>query len=517
MVLAPEHAVGAPGDGSPSVASPPRPEPARTGSPYTAVLAVIPFLAAFAIGWTGASDRQMWNNEYATWHAATLSFRDLAHLLSNTDLVHTVYILLSKAWIAVAGDSPLALRMPSLLAMALAAGCLALLGRRLVNTPVGVVAGLLFAAIPAISRYAQEARSYALVTMMVVLSTLLLVRAMDKPVWLRWTLYGGSLVGAGLLHFASLVVLAAHLVLVARTTDGDDARRYRWAGTVGVAGLGIIPLLSFASRQSASIDWIKADLNAVRTFPRELFLSWEAAGLIVGVGVLGALLLWRQRGEAILALVVWAVLPIVFVYVTYPVLHMFLARYVLYTLPAWSLLAAAALCGVGGVVLRREASWTWLLGAVLLLPVFAVAVVPDQRAVRASPVTGQPDYAGAIDVIRAHQKPGDGIAYNDVFGQLSDLAREAVDYELRDDPKPRDVFLTVTSVARGSYSARECGNPNTAPCTAVDAERIWLISTTYSPDPLGGLAAERKTLLQPYKVTPEGTFKGVKLVLLTRS
>lgn len=490
-----------------------QPRGASGPRPYTTVFALVPMLAALGIGWAGAGQRQMWNNEYATWHAATLSLPDLGNLLSNTDLVHTAYILLIKCWIAVAGDTPLALRLPSMVAMSLAAGFLALLGRRLINTPVGVVAGLLFAGIPAVSRYAQEARSYALVTMMVVLSTLLLARAMDKPGRLRWALYGVGVVATGWLHFASLVVMAAHLVLVARTADRDDPRRYQWAGAAGVAGLGIIPLLSFASRQSASISWIKADLAAVRVFPRELFLSWQAAGAVVALGFLGVVLLARTRRPAMWTLVVWAVLPIVFVYVTYPVLHMFLARYVLYTLPAWSLLAAAAVCGIGGVLVRRERSWTWLLGAVLVLPGYTYLVLPDHHAVRASPVTGQPDYRAAIDVIRERMQQGDGIAYNDVFGALSDLAREAVDYEMRDGPKPRDVFVLTSSVARGSYSAKECSDA--AACLG-DTIRIWVISTNYSPDPLVGLPAERLQVLRAFKVTPQGTFKGVRLVLLTQ-
>ncbi|MFC0532194.1 glycosyltransferase family 39 protein [Phytohabitans kaempferiae] len=512
MVLAPDRSAVAVPEGERA----PGAEPEPPKSHPTAALAIVPFLVALVVGWIGADSRQMWNNEYATWHAATLSFRDLAHLLSNTDLVHTVYILVIKGWIAVAGDSPLAMRTPSLFAMAVAAGCLALLGRRLVGAAVGVVAGLLFVLIPAVSRYAQESRSYALVTMMVVVSTLLLVRAMDRPVGRRWVLYGASVVAAGLLHFASLVVLAAHLFLVVRMTDGDDARRYRWAGTVGFASLGVIPLLSFASGQSASISWIKADLDAVRGFPHELFLSWPAAGIVVAAGVVGGFLMWRRQREVAPAVVVWAVLPVIFIYVTYPVLHMFLARYVLYVLPAWALLAAVGICGLGEIVTRRNATWARALGAVLVLPLVSYLVLPDQREVRSSPVTGQPDYKGAIDVIRANARPGDGLAYNDVFGQLSDLAREAVDYEMRDDPRPTDVFVAATSVARGSYSARECGDDGMPECAEIDIERIWLISTTYDSDPLSGLSAERREILRPYRVTPQGDFEGVRVVLLAR-
>jgi mannosyltransferase len=504
-------------------AAPPRSAPVTERPPagpaagrpraYTAWLAILPALAALAVGLTGAAEREMWNNEYATWHAATLSTADLRLLLVNTDLVHTVYLLFIKGWIHLFGDTPLVLRLPSVIGMSLAAGATALLGRRLVGTPAGVVAGLILALIPSVSRYAQEARSYAIVTMAVAAITLLLLRALDRPGRLGWGLYASGVLATGLLHFVSLTVLAAHLLFVLRTTSRDDARRYQWAGSVGVAGLGIIPLLSFASRQSASISWIKADNDAIRMFPEELFLSWRAAGLVLGLAALGILVCWRGGRHALPMLGTWALLPPLFVYLTYPVLHLFLARYVLFTLPAWALLAATAVCGVARIFPARARSWAWIIPATLALPGFAYAVEPDHRGVRASPVAGQPDYRAAIDTVRRDARPGDGLIYNDVFGKQSDLAREAVDYEMRDDDRPRDVFLAVTSVDRGSYSAAECTDP--APCLGQTA-RVWLISTTYSVNALDGLDPARVTLLHDYRVISDQRYQGVRLQLLAR-
>ena len=481
--------------------------------PYTALFALVPALAALAVGITGAADREMWNNEYATWHAATLSMGHLRLLLANTDLVHSVYILFMKGWIHFLGDTPLMLRLPSVIAVSLAAGSTALLGRRLAGTPAGVVAGLLFALIPAVSRYAQEARSYAIVTLGVTGTMLLLLRALDRPSRWRWILYGAGLLLTGLVHFVSMTAVAAHLLFVVRGTNGDDARRYRWAGTVGAVGLGLIPLLSFASRQSASISWIKADTDAVRTFPQQMFLSWYAAGILCGLAVLGIVICWRDNRHAVAMLATWALLPPVFVYVTYPVLHLFLARYVLFTMPAWALLAGVGVCGLARIFPRRARGWVWILPAILVLPGFAYLVLPDQRAVRESPVAGQPDYRAAIDAVRRGMRPGDGIVYNDVFGKLSDLAREAVDYEMRDGARPRDVFLYVTSVDRGSYSAAECADPS--PCLG-ETTRIWLISTTYSTGPLDGMAPLETKLLRSYHVLSDQRFPGVRLQLLSR-
>ncbi|WP_052745033.1 glycosyltransferase family 39 protein [Micromonospora sp. HK10] len=508
---------GRPAAGSSPELAPAAPGPADlTPTRHTGWLALLPALAAAVAGFRGLADRQMWNNEYATWHAVTLDLRDLGHLLSNTDLVHVAYLMLLRVWTQVAGDDPLALRLPSLIAMTVAAAMTTLIGRRLAGTGAGLIAGLLFALVPAVTRYAQEARSYALVTMGVTVSTLLLLRALQRPVRRRWLLYALAVALTGWLHFVSLLVLAAHLLIVWRATaDADDNRRYQWFGYVGGAGLAIVPLLTVASAQSASISWIKADGAAVLHFPGDLFLSVRGMAAVVGLAAVGALVAWRTGNRMLPALLTWVLLPPVFAYLTFKALHLFLPRYVLFTLPAWAILAAVGACSVTRLLPRSTAAWSWLLPALLVLPAFAYLTEPDQRIVRASPVQGQPDYRGAIDAMRQGMKPGDGVAYNDVFGQLSDLAREAVDYEMRNDTQPRDVFLNETSVARGSYSASECEDKDSAACLR-DTERIWLICTNYSPDPFDGLSPQRAALLRGFAVVEEKKFDRVRLVLLER-
>ncbi|MGW5670252.1 glycosyltransferase family 39 protein [Micromonospora sp. NPDC003776] len=512
LLLSGRPATSAQASPDPATRRPDDPSPGR----HTGWLALFPALAAFAVGFRGIADRQMWNNEYATWHAVDLSLRDLGHLLSNTDMVHVTYLMILRVWTQVAGDDPLALRLPSLIGMTIAAAMTTLIGRRLAGTGVGLVAGAIFVLVPSVSRYAQEARSYALVTMGVTVATLLLLRALEKPVRTRWLLYAVAVALTGWLHFVALLVLAAHLLIVLRgTTGADDNRRYQWFGYAGGAGVALVPLLTVASGQSASISWIKADGAAVLHFPADLFLSVRGMAAIVGLAVLGALVAWRTGNRMVPALLTWVLLPPVFAYATFTVLHLFLPRYVLFTLPAWAILAAVGICSVARLLPASTRAWAWLLPAVLVLPALAYLVEPDQRIVRASPVQGQPDYRGAIDVMRQGMRPGDGIAYNDVFGKLSDLAREAVDYEMRDETRPRDVFLNATSIARGSYSASECDDKDSAACLR-DTDRIWLICTNYSPDPLDGLPPQRAALLRGFTPVQERKFDRVRVVLLER-
>lgn len=488
--------------------------------PGWSLLAIVPALAMLGLGYWGAPGREMWNNEYATWHAISLNLTDLRRLLGFTDLVHTEYYLLMRGVIAVFGDSPLALRAPSIIAMVIAAGLVTLIGRRLWDTPTGLIAGLLFAALPAVTRYGQEARSYALVTMGVVLATWLLLRALERPTGTRWTLYGIALGLTGVLHFVAFMVLAAHLFLVyarppATTTEepAPDPRRYQWLGATGIASLVVIPLLALASKQSGSISWIKADAAAVRGFPGLLFGSWQLAALICGLGVFSLVLPRRGRRVAVL-LFIWAALPPLVGYATFHWLHLFLPRYFMFTLPAWCLLAAITTTELARALSGWRVPAMWVLGMVVLLPAVGYLSYPYHLQVRSSPVTGQPSYRSALDYIQLHAQAGDGVAFNDVFGKLSDLAREAKDYEWRRRDAPRDVFLQYEAAKRGSFSAIECAD--SAACLG-DTKRIWLIVVNYSEDPFEGLPPDRADLLRlRFSIAGYQQFDKVRVVQLDR-
>jgi hypothetical protein len=113
----------------------------------------------------------LWRDEISTWWATTLGPADLSRLLRNVDAVTAPYYIAMKAWVAVAGDSVLALRLPSALAMTGTAALLTVLGRRLFSAGIGTTAGMLFAVLPAVSRFGQEARGYGFAMFAATLAT----------------------------------------------------------------------------------------------------------------------------------------------------------------------------------------------------------------------------------------------------------------------------------------------------------------------------------------------------------
>lgn len=483
----------------------------RAGAPVSRTRVALPVsLVAFAVAALGSGGREIWFDESVSWLTTTLAWPELRHLLGNMDLTHALYYLALRGWTALAGDSTLALRFPSIVGTAVAAGALTLLGAKLYDGTVGVTAGLLFVAIPSVSRYGQEARSYAWVVALTVLATLALVGALDRPSWPRWVRYGGCLLALTCLHAVAATVLAAHALLVGSAVRRGGARRARWAWalTVLVVAVAAAPLLYAASRQADQVSWITRDQAALARFPRELFGSLPVAVTFVGTGLAGAAVLWRRRRALLLPLLVWAVAPAVCCYLSHPLVHLFLARFVLFTLPAWALLAAVGIA-VPVAALRRALP-AGGPAAVLGAAVLAVAGVglPGQVEARRSPVPGEANYRAAAALIDRRYEPGDGIAYSGWRGWSAPLPMA---YQLR--TAPRDVFLAVPPGRSGGFWAIDCVDP--APCLG-DVRRIWLV-VGGAGDPYEGIPPARAELLRrEFAVTGTDRFVGVAVVLLVR-
>ncbi|WP_329014254.1 glycosyltransferase family 39 protein [Micromonospora rifamycinica] len=511
-----------------------------------ALVWLVPLLATLLVGGYGIGRAQLWRDELATWSAATRPVGDLLRLTRTIDAASGPYYLSVHAWTGLSGDSEAALRLPSVLAMAAAAGLTAALGRRLFGSAAGLLAGLLFAVLPGTSRYAQEARPYALVTLLAVLATVLLVRALDRPGRWRWAGYAAAVAGLGLAHLLALGLVAAHAVVVltgrppadpGQPGGGTPGRRWRdrrsagWALAVLVAALPLVPLLvTAAGQRSHQLDWIAparpADLAAL---PGGLAQSGVVGGMLVGLAALGA----ARSGRRGLLPGACALLPVLLLFVAALAVPLWVPRYLFFTVPFGCLLAGAALAGptpaarpspgppeVAGPPPTR---WRPATGAGLAVVALAGLLgLPDQAAVRHGhgwPRSATVDYRGAAAVIAAGQRPGDAVVYAPRDGWLFlDLG---VDYHLArtaGDPAggvhPRDVLVTEGRRERADLWVGECARP--AECLA-GVDRVWLVVAGRRDDPLAAVPGARGEALRAgFAVAQVRPRPGVTVALLVR-
>jgi len=509
-----------------ATSDPDRPDPAPTPAPgrpaparrrrETLLVTAAPALVTLACGIVGLGDRQLWRDEHATWWAATqLTVPELVDLLGNTDVVLAAYYGYLRIWTAVFGDSPLALRFPSLLWMSAAAALLALLGRRLYDAPTGLLAGLLFAVLPTVSRYAAEARPHAQTLAATIGATLLLLRAFDRPTRWRWTGYALGVAAVGLSHLVALSVLAVHAVLVAAEVRGRGRPVVRlvrpWLVAVGAGCAVPAPLVLLASGQShQDVGNSRPEPLDLLRLPGALLGGREVAILLGGLALAGLAVHHRPT----LVLAVWALPAPVVSYLASAQWRLFHPRHLLFTVPAWVLLAAAgtllaARLGRSGTTpVRRPVLRSVLAGAVAVALVVGYGL-PGHRAARHDLVENEFAFRQVADFIRTHARPGDGIAYG---GHR--YLRRAMAYELRHDPRPVDVFLAVPARDRGWYHDQECRRP--AECLG-GVRRIWLVTVRGGPNPLDREPGARGELLRDrFVVARVAEFPRIRVLELVR-
>ncbi|MEU7801903.1 glycosyltransferase family 39 protein [Micromonospora arborensis] len=473
-----------------------------------------PALLTLAVTLTGLGSAQLWRDELATWSAATRSPHDLVRLAGTIDAATGPYYLLMHGWTAVVGDSTIALRVPAVLAMTVAAGLLAVLGAWLVDRRTGLFAGLLFAVLPGTSRYGQEARPYALATMLAVLATLLLVSALRRPSWARWAGYAAAVAALGLIHLIALTLLAAHALVVllawwrgpvvagiAAPADGGaerDRRVWRWVVAVVPVVLLVSPLLVEARAQrSRQLNWVNlARLDDLTALPGGVTQSSVVGGLLVGVAALGAARLGRRALLPVSAVL----LPVLLLFAAGTVVALWVPRYLVFVVPFACLLAGAALAAVAAPA---------ALVVVVLAGLFGL---PDQTALRRThewPRSAPVDYAGAARVIADGQRPGDAVVYSPRQSWLFlDLG---IEYHL-DDP-PRDVLVTEDEARRGDLWAAECPQP--AQCLA-GTTRVWLVISGRHAEPLAAVTGVKgEALRADFTVAQVWQRPGLTVALLT--
>jgi mannosyltransferase len=483
-----------------------------------------PALLTLALGCYQIGRPELWRDELASWSFAT---RPLSSLFAtthsgNSGATQLAYYLLLHFWIAAFGDSPDVMRLLSVLAMAAAAACVTLVGRKLAGARAGLISGLLFALVPSVSRFAQEIRFYSLEVLVATLATLLLLRALDRPSVRRWALYGGCLAVLGCIDVVALSVVAGHAAGVALRWWRD--REPGQLGFVLAAAAGLaacVPLAVIGSAQAgAQVSWIPRpglDLSTFAFFGRNLFYSTSVAAALIVLAVLAWAVAWREAAFVTAI----AVAPVAAVWLVSQGPHSyFFPRYLLLTVGAWAILAGIALSRID---VRAAAA------AILVIGLLGAG---DQQVIRepgahswASYPVGEGGsyvaYAGAAAAVARSAKAGDAIVYPDQPEQATWLMVDyGLQYYLGRDlrhgvPSPRVLFIAETAAQAGTLYPVPCAH--LAACAGQEP-RIWIIGIGDLQDPYQAVTAAEAALLRPhYRLSYRTRVPSLTVFLLVRT
>ncbi|GAA1611130.1 glycosyltransferase family 39 protein [Actinoplanes couchii] len=401
-------------------------------------------------------------------------------LAGSVDAVLTPYYAILK----VLGG----LRLPSLIAMVLTSIVVVAIGRRVSGDTAGLLAGSLFAVLPVTSRYAQEARPYALVMLFAALALLALLRLLEEPSAGRAAVYAGAVALTGLAHpLSALLMLAGHAL----------AGWQRWRVWTPAAVLGSLPAIGLcllAAGQTAQVSWIApVGVGSIGLLPAQLFVSAVTGGLLLALAVTGL-----RRDRTSLALAGAALVPPVLLLVAGTVADVWVARYVLFVIPALAVLAV------------RVLHWAHALPVVLLI---AVLGYPAQLDIREPDGHGQ-DSARVANLIGPRYRPGDVVVFPDTHVSIPWAARDLYDLYVP-EPRPKDVLAVTPQRTGGRMLATEC--PDVAACLGAPP-RIWIVRVDNTPDPLADMApAKRAAIKDDYRVRDRWSSALLTVVLMERT
>ncbi|MFE9046243.1 hypothetical protein ACFYOG_35830 [Streptomyces sp. NPDC007818] len=375
---------------------------------------LIPVVWTLALGsWGLSRQNSLWRDEAATWQVARRSTADIVRMLENVDVVHGFYYLLMHGLFEYFGPGTTILRLPSVLATAVAAACVAVIARKLAGIWAGLGAGLALGLLPAVQFYLQEGRPYALVAAGAGVSTLLLVIGVQgrRGRAAHWVAYSGAVLVSGLLNWLSLMILPAHLATLLWARAGREVGT-RWAVASATATAGVLPLILYSRTQSDQVSWIPP-------------LTWHmliGPAILLAIGGLGAVMdrTWAggepsgarlSRGRLSVAAVglPLLVVPQVALIGISLVQPLFLDRYVLFSLLGLALLIGSiigAALRVAGPRFPRASRW--------ILPVaiaVATAALLPQSLAKRSPASRVDDVLAAAAEVRRSAEPGDAVLY----------------------------------------------------------------------------------------------------------
>jgi len=366
-------------------------------------------VVAAVLGLLFLGSKSFWLDESFSAAAARLSLTGLWHLAVDSQANMSLYYALLHEWRAV-GESEFALRSLSVLFATASVPVVWAVARRLFDEATAAVAAFLLALNGFLLQYAQEARGYSLVVLLVSVASLLFLRAAERPTAGRLAVY--ALVG-GLSLYAHLyagLVLLGHAVAAALRHEG----RRRLAAAFAAIGLLGLPLVLFVLfRDSGQVAFLSrpGPIELVKTFAH----LGGGRGPVLAYAALGIFALWAARRELAEPrsatgwrwsfLLLWALLPIAVSFAASQGKPFFRPFYLIVCLPPVVIVVARGLVLVPSRRLRGAAAGVVVALALLELGLWYGTYDKE-------------DWRAAERHVAANARPGDAIGFYAPYARI---------------------------------------------------------------------------------------------------
>lgn len=255
--------------------------------------------AAAVLRFTTLGRQAFWYDEGYTAYLAALPTGRMFDLIPVTESTPPVYYVLIAGWERLFGDHESALRSFSTLLGVATVPAMYLAAREFAGRRAGLIAAALAATSPLLVWYSQEARSYALLTLLAAIGLWLFARAYlrgDRAALMAWGLVSALSVATHYLAVLTFVPQTAFLL-------GRDRRsRSVWAALalVVATGLALLPL-AIGQLGNHHVAWIN-DMplgirlgQLVRQFGSGFGAAWPL--VVLSFASLGVAFFMARRAE----------------------------------------------------------------------------------------------------------------------------------------------------------------------------------------------------------------------------
>ena len=378
------------------------------------------FIAASVMWFFKLGEESFWFDEAFSARLAHLGTAEFVDRVTSTEGNMVLYHLLLRGTFQIC-DTDVCLRSTSVIASIGALFVCYFLFVHLTERLTAILAVVLVAFNGLVFNYAREARGYALLLFLALLSTLLFVRAIEEPSSKRrWIAYAVAAALSVYAHFYAALMLSVH----ALSLLGLPRERRPWRSLVGTwaaIGFMLIPVFVYLAvspavgprtprpnfRDAASLF---ARLLGGPTFARLWFLPVLILGpfFLLGMGHTMRTMMCHPRSEDTwkkTLLLTWATVPAVIAFGVSQFIPVFHPKYLIWTIPA------IVLVSTEGIVLVRPRFVAFALVAVAVslslrstLICFEHCEIQDWRSVAA---------------LLVHEtQPGDGVVFERTFGRI---------------------------------------------------------------------------------------------------
>lgn len=222
-------------------------------SPATLGVLLLTVVGA-ALRFATVGRQSYWYDEAITATMLDGSLVDVFTGVAETESTPPLYYVLGWMWAQLGGTEEGSLRSLSALFGTLTIPVAYAAGRLLVSTRAGVAATALAAVSPLLVWYSQEARAYALLTLLAGASFVLFLLARSEPSSRRLAAWAVVSALALLTHYFAVFVIAVEAGALLWTHP--RLRRLRWAvGAIAAVGVCLLPLAAAQARHRR-LGWI---------------------------------------------------------------------------------------------------------------------------------------------------------------------------------------------------------------------------------------------------------------------